>query len=214
MKLRAVVGGLAVVATCLAPHASAKAGAGTFHEVSGTFSFTTAAASFTVDVVARVIDTGVSAQATQVAVTITRCAGQRCDAPVTLASAAPAGDVTVAPDLTSGRLNVQLFGRPLQLTWDEVQAGPLPASHADAAHRSYVEAYRVVSAHGAVAGQPCQTDEGAVSVGASADPADAPLPAALPSKAPTRLRSLVTATCAYAHDRHLSRDPHRFGCST
>ena len=200
MKLRVTLGVLAAVGACLAPQAHAKASAGVFHEVSGTFSLTSRSATFNVDVVARVNDQGSSAQPAQVAVTVTRCAGQHCDAPVTFAAAVPSGDVTIASDLTSGSLTTQLFGKPLSIAWDEVQAGPLAADHADASHRSYVEAYRVVSAHGAVAGRSCRTDQGTVSVGADADPGDAALPAGLPGKAPASLRPLLTATCAYAKE--------------
>lgn len=200
MKLRAALVAVAAVGACFAPQASAKGSAGVFHEVTAKLGFTSAGATFEVDVVARINEAGPSAAPAQVAVTITRCVGQRCDAPVTFTSAASAGDVTVAPDLTSAKLNVPLFGRALALTWDEVQAGPLPGSHVDTAHRSYLDAYRVVSAHGSVAGRKCQTDEGTVAVGAGADPSEAALPTALPTKAPTKLQPLLSATCAYARE--------------
>lgn len=169
-------------------------------EATAQLSYGTRDATFNVHVVARVSEAGTGISAGTIEVRITRCGTRLCDRPVRYVARLTGSQLSVANDLSSGRLRTTLFGRALSLAWDDVQGPVLPMQRLGTSGRSYVTAYRIVSAHGYVAGRPCLTDQATIARGLSVDLATTPAAASLPRTPPRSLKGLLTARCLYTRE--------------
>lgn len=197
MNLRRMLAAALVVTGLLAVPASATPSVDHVSGVTGKFSFNGPdRATYNVAVTARVSELGVSLGKATVQVVITKCGSFLCGKPTTyLAQLAPS-QVSVAADLSSGRLSTAIFGRLLVLDWQDPQSQALPAYGTSSSGRTWVRVYRITTVHGMVAGRPCQSEDAVVLREVLVDPEPVTGAAALPRKAPTALAPLLRATCA------------------
>jgi hypothetical protein len=154
-------------------------------------------ATYLVDVEARLSRAGVSLGAGTVRVGIRRCSGVRCTKPATYVAAITSRNFSVEPDLSSGFLNVSLFGKPLALTWQGAISQVLPGYELDqATPRIGARVFQVTRVKGVVAGRPCESKEGVLAQEVRLDAAPPPAAKALPARAPKALAGLLTGVCA------------------
>ena len=189
----------AALASLVAP-AAAVPTADQVQYAQGAFSFYSKkdGATYLVDVTARVSRVGTSIGTGAVSVTLKRCAGGfRCSKPTTYRAAVTSKDFTVEPDLSSGFLNVPLFGKPLALSWQGAISQVLPGYELDqATPRVGARVYQVTRVKGIVAGRPCESKEGVLAQEVRVDGNPPAGSAALPKKAPKALAGLLSGVCA------------------
>jgi hypothetical protein len=150
---------------------------------------------YNVHVEARVSRVGTRIGQGEVLVRVLRCAAYRCAKPVTYRAQLTAQQLTVEPDLAAAHLRLLLFGKPLVLDWADPETQPLPQYDG-----STVRVYRIAHTMGVVAGRPCETATAMVLMEHVAT-AEAPVvPKALPTRAPSAFRSILSSACQYSEE--------------
>jgi len=199
MTWRLLLASATTAVACLVSPASAVPTVDQVSFAQGSFSFYSKkdGATYLVDIEARASRVGTSIGTGAVKVVLKRCKGARCSSPTTYVAALAPDNFSVEPDLSSGFLNLPLFGKPLALTWQGAIGQAIPGAELDqATPRVGARVLQVHRVKGLVAGRPCESKEGVLAQEVRLDAAP-PTPArALPSKAPKALAGLLSGVCA------------------
>ncbi len=161
-------------------------------------------ATYAVDVLARMSEAGTSQSRGRVEVTVRRCVSSSCTKDTTYAARLPAPALTVANDLSSGKLSTSIFGFPLVLSLTaaddttstdgkaELYQPVLPTGQV----RVWVKQERQAAGQSQMMAKTCKPVTSTLARDDIADGVELQLAASLPTSLPRAFAGLRNARCA------------------